>query len=68
MSEEKRLFDINGAVEFLRSIGATGVTKSSVRSLIATGGLPVIPGLGRKFYISRAALISWLDRHEKRLR
>lgn len=65
--ETQKLFDINAAVEYLRSIGATGVTKSSVRSLIATGGLPTIK-LGRKFYITRTSLLEWLSRHERRLR
>jgi excisionase family DNA binding protein len=63
----QRLFDIQGAVAYLQSMGATGVSVSTVRSLIASGQVAHIK-LGRRFYITREAIDEWLSRHERRAR
>jgi excisionase family DNA binding protein len=64
---ERRLFDIQAAVLYLRSIGAAGVGTHFVRSLISSGQLPHIR-MGKRFYVSRGALDSWLEKNEKRSR
>ena len=64
---EQRLFDIQAAVGYLRSIGAAGVGVHFVRSLISSGQLPYIR-MGKRFYVSRGALDSWLEKNEKRSR
>jgi excisionase family DNA binding protein len=64
---DQRLFDIPAAVEYLKSIGASGATANWVRTLIAEGGLPRVK-VGKKFVVSKAALDGWLDRHERRSR
>jgi hypothetical protein len=64
-SESRRLFDIAGAVEYLRGLGATTTTKNFLRGLICTGQLPRLR-IGKAFYVSREALDSWLAKHERR--
>jgi len=64
-AEARRLFDIAGAVEYLRSIGATSATVSFVRGLISSGQLPYLK-IGKRFCVSRGSLDSWIDRHERR--
>jgi excisionase family DNA binding protein len=69
MSEplSRRLFDICSAVEYLRGIGASGVTVTCVRRMISSGELPHVR-LGKKFYISQGAIEAWLVKSEKRNR
>jgi hypothetical protein len=62
---EPRIFDIPGSAEYLRELGATGVTAYSVRALIASGQVPHIR-VGRRFYVSRASWDSWLAKSERR--
>jgi excisionase family DNA binding protein len=64
-NETRRLFDINAAVAYLRSIGADGATTNFVRSLIANAEVPCVR-MGRKFYISRDALDRWIANHDRR--
>jgi excisionase family DNA binding protein len=63
----KRLFDIQAAAEYLRSIGATSATATFVRALITSGRIAHIK-LGKKFYVSRTALDAWLVSHERRMK
>jgi excisionase family DNA binding protein len=63
----RRLFDIPSAVQYLRDIGAASATTSFVRGLIATGGVPHVR-IGKRFYVSKTALDTWLAQHEKRAR
>jgi excisionase family DNA binding protein len=63
----QRLFDIPGAVEYLRSIGAGAASPWFVRSLISRGELPHLR-IGKKFYVSREALDTWISKHERRAR
>lgn len=62
-----RLFDIVGAVEYLRSVGATSATVNFVRSLISAGQIAYLR-IGRKFFVTRASLDKWLGHHERRSR
>jgi len=64
---EQRLFTIQDAAKYLCSIGAFGVTPYTVRGLIASGQLAHIR-LGRRFFVTRAAMEAWLASHEKRMR
>jgi excisionase family DNA binding protein len=64
---EQRLFDISAAVAYLRGLGATAATPNLVRTLIASGSLPHLR-LGKKFYVSKAAIDLWLSRSERRLK
>jgi len=62
---DQRLFDIHAAAQYLQNIGATGVTPSTIRRLLNSGDLPCLK-IGKRFYLSKAALESWLLKHEKR--
>lgn len=62
---DHRLFDIHAAAKYLQSIGATGVTHSTIRRLLNSGDLPCLK-IGKRFYLSKAALDSWLLKHERR--
>ena len=64
---EQKLFDVMGSAKYLQKIGGSSATPSFIRTLIATGQVPHIR-IGRKFFISREALDSWLARHERRAR
>jgi len=64
---EQRLFDIQCAVKYLREIGAGSATPNFVRGLISSGQIKFVR-LGRKFYLSRTELDSWLEKNEKRAR
>lgn len=66
-SQEQRLFNVQDAVAYLRSIGAGSVTISFVRTLIATSQVPHVR-IGKRFYVSRTALNEWISRHERRAR
>jgi excisionase family DNA binding protein len=67
MVTSKRLFDVQAAAEYLRSIGATSATVTFVRTLITSGRIPHLK-LGKKFYLSRTALDAWLVSHERRMK
>jgi excisionase family DNA binding protein len=60
-----KLYDIEAAVGYLRSIGASSASKNCVRTLICSGQIPHIR-LGKKFYVTQSSLDSWLERHERR--
>ena len=66
-SDARRLFDIVGAAGYLRAIGATGATEKFVRTLITDGEVPHLK-IGRRFYVSKNAIDSWLVRRERRAR
>ena len=51
----------------LQGAGAHGATVSFVRNLISSGVLPHIR-IGKRFYVSKAAIDAWLIRAEKRAR
>jgi excisionase family DNA binding protein len=60
-----RLFTIDAAGEYLRSLGAIGITKNCIRTMIASGGLPHIK-LGKRHYVSKNALDAYIASHERR--
>jgi hypothetical protein len=64
---DRRLFDIVSAAGYLQAIGATSATPKFVRTLVADGDLPHLK-IGKKFYISKTSIDSWLLRHERRTR
>jgi hypothetical protein len=65
--ETQRLFTVEASAEYLRSIGATSVTVNFVRALISSCQVPHIQ-MGKRFYVTRAALDAWLTRGERRVR
>lgn len=62
---ERRLFDIPGAVEYLRAIGAGSATVTFVRRLVCTGQVPHLR-IGKRFYLRRESLDSWIESHDRR--
>lgn len=67
MTETPRFFDIPATVEYVRSIGLTGVTPWTIRMAINSGRLAHIKE-GKKFYVSKSAIDAWLAKAEKRTR
>jgi len=63
----RKLFDLDGAVDYLRELGLTGATKWFIRMEIAAKRLPIVPA-GKKYYVTRAALDAWLAKSERRRR
>lgn len=66
-ADAKRLFDVNDAVGYLRSIGATAATKNFVRGLICSGQI-AHARIGKKFYVSRESLDAWILKAQRRVR
>jgi excisionase family DNA binding protein len=64
-NRQQRLFSIPDAAGYLRAIGAASVTLNFVRTLISSGQIPHIR-IGRRFYVTRASLETWLSTHERR--
>ena len=64
---EPRLFTVEGAAAYLQSIGAAGVTVWTVRSIMASGQVPLIH-IGRRLYVSKNALDDWISKHERRVK
>jgi excisionase family DNA binding protein len=62
-----RLFTVQDAAKYLQSIGATTVTVNFVRGLISSGQVAHLR-MGKRFYISRTAIDSWLQSHERRMK
>jgi hypothetical protein len=60
-----RVFDLLAAVEYVRGLGATGVTISTIRGEIASGRIPHMK-LGKNFYVAKIALDAWITRAERR--
>ena len=67
MSDQRRLFDIASAVSYLQALGASTATKCFVRSLISSAQVPFLR-IGRKFFITKEALDSWISKRERRVR
>jgi excisionase family DNA binding protein len=65
--QQRQLFDILAIVAYLKSIGADGATPNFARGLITSGQVAHIR-VGRKYYVSRAALDRWLETQAKRSR
>jgi excisionase family DNA binding protein len=53
--ENRQVFDVESAAEYLRTLGFEEATKNTIRKLIAQKRL-ACTSVGRKFYVSRAAL------------
>jgi excisionase family DNA binding protein len=64
---DAKYFDIPAAVEYVRSIGLSGVTPWTIRMAINSGRLAHIRE-GKRFYVSKSAVDSWLAKAEKRTR
>jgi excisionase family DNA binding protein len=62
---EPRLFTVEDAASYLQSIGAAGVGVRFVRDLIASGQVARIR-MGRRYYVSKNALDTWIANHERR--
>ena len=67
MADAPRIFDLPAAVEYVRSLGASGVTVCTIRGEISSGRIPHTK-LGKKFYLSKTALDAWITRAERRTR
>jgi hypothetical protein len=63
--ETQQLFDISAAAAYLKQIGATSVTTSFIRGLIASEQVPKIR-IGKKFFVTKNAIDSWLRKSERR--
>lgn len=62
---QRRLFDIEGAVLYLRQLGAKGATVNFIRNLINHNEVAHVK-IGKKFYVSRDGLDRWIANHERR--
>lgn len=60
-----RLYDLTAAVEYVRGLGATGVSICTLRSAISSGRLERVK-LGKRFYVSQKALDAWILKAERR--
>jgi len=60
----RRMFTVEAAADYLRSIGVTGASVNTIRALIVSCKLPH-QRIGRRFYVSRTALDAWLQHHER---
>ena len=66
--EDRQVFDVPAAAEYLRSLGFGGATANTVRRLIADKRLRSTI-VGRRFYVSRESLdnlVAGLNRAESR--
>ena len=66
--ENRQVFDVVDAAEYLRAIGFTGATVHTVRRLIADKRLRCTT-VGRRFYVARESLdhlVAGLNRAESR--
>jgi hypothetical protein len=57
--------DVKASVEFLRSLGLSNASASFVRGAINSGAVPRLP-CGKKFYVSKAAWLRYLEMHSRR--
>lgn len=64
-ADTPQLLDVDKAVAYFHSIGATAATKTFVRRLMATGEIPR-ERISKKFYISRADVDLWVSKHLRR--
>ena len=64
-ADGRRVFSLSAGAEYLRSIGADGVTSWTLRRLVTSGVLKHLK-LGRKYFITREALDAMVDRLERR--
>jgi excisionase family DNA binding protein len=61
-----RLYTVEGAADYCRSLGLIGVTVSTVRRVLASGELKRVAGIGKRYYVSQTAIHEWLSAHEKK--
>jgi excisionase family DNA binding protein len=66
-SQTQTLFDIPSAAKHFQEKGAKTATKNFVRNLIASGQLPHLR-IGKRFYVTKAAIDRWIETREKRNR
>jgi hypothetical protein len=64
-TSERRLFDVEAAVLYLRQLGAEGATANFIRNLINRSEVAHIK-IGKKFYVSRDGLDRWITNHERK--
>lgn len=64
---DPKLFDIACAVVYLQSLGAQTATTNFVRTLVLSGQVPHLR-IGRKFYIAKTALDTWIETRGRRTR
>jgi hypothetical protein len=64
---EPRLLDIDGAVKYLKSVGADSATPWWVRNLMSSGRIP-FERIGRKHYVSKVTLDGFLAKAERKAR
>lgn len=63
-ASEKKFFDCDSGAAFLRSLGI-GATPRSMAALIASGDISRIK-FGRKYYVTKDALLAYLARAQRR--
>jgi hypothetical protein len=62
---ERKVFDIPSLAEYLRLIGFTSASKSTVRGLIANGAFPADKRGTKRFYVLRADVDVWIARRAR---
>ena len=67
MSEAPRYFDIPAAAAYVVSLGMKGVRPYTIRHAISNSRL-VHTRVGKKFFVSKAAIEAWLQRAERKTR
>lgn len=58
-----QLFDVRAACDYLQSIGVSGATICSTRTIF--GQVPHVR-IGKRFYVSRESLDSWITNRQRR--
>jgi hypothetical protein len=66
-SVEQRLFDVQAAAVHMQRLGATAATVKFIRGLISSGQVAHVR-IGKRLYVSRQELETWIGRHERRTR
>ena len=60
-----QLFDIPDGARYLQQLGAKAATRNFVRNLINTGQVAHLR-IGKKFYLTRDALDTWILKQQRR--
>lgn len=62
---DQKLFDIADAVLYLRRLGAKTASVNFLRGLITSGQVAHLR-IGKRFYVSKAALDRWIEMRERK--
>ena len=65
VSGTPQLFDVKAACDYLKSIGVSGATVNSTRTIF--GQVPHVR-IGKRFYVSKESLDTWISNRQRRSR